>query len=399
MADFVLRLAFFSVAPVGIVFAAELFPVRGALIDVGLALGVFGAGEAAQQWANRKRWVRSLLREALTFETFYRARLPRPFLYYLAYPLLFPYWLIQRDARREFLVFRGYTLGGLVVLLVSLGWQYFSHWAPELSVRQYFPYVLLSLVVEMVLVLALLMPIATTVVWYHSSLRRRRLLVVLLAGLLSTSMVLVRVARRRFPVVSYATRERVILRTASNKRKAHKALVNAAHAGMKTLAGSSAVEGDGIVLGAPLEQAQTALETFYKHDEAYAFNLWASPRRHPQVLVVYFEARRNKRPIWVAIRGNGTEIQSPRQLPKGAFKSMRAATDSDDELLEAWPEVLDLPESANVSGPTKPKGSGTRRAPAGAPSTSPRSSPSADGNPRHAPIADAGGLIALPSTQ
>ena len=86
MADFVLRLVFFASAPVAIVFAAELFPVRGALIDVGLALGLFIAGEAVQRWAAKTRLVKSYLSGALAFEAYYRSRPPRPFIYYLAYP-------------------------------------------------------------------------------------------------------------------------------------------------------------------------------------------------------------------------------------------------------------------------------------------------------------------------
>jgi len=344
MANFVLRLSFFALAPVAIVFAAELFPVQGALIDVGLALGLFIAGEAFQAWAQRTRFVRLFLREALAFESYYRSRPPRPFLYYLAYPLLFPYWLCNRDARREFLLFRGYTITGFLILLGSLGWQYYSAWAPELSLRQYAPYVLITLGVETLLALALLMPIATTVVWYHSSFRRGRLVVVLLAGLISTSIVFYRVASRRSPIVSFATRERVALRVQAAPRKAHKSLLNAVRAANKAVAKARTVEGDGKVMGAPLEVAAAALDPFFKNDEAYAFSLWASPRRHPNVLVIYFEARRKRAPIWVAIRGDGTEIRSPAQLPKGAFRAMRAASDEDGALLEMWPDALNLTE-------------------------------------------------------
>ena len=344
MADFVLRMVFFASAPLVIVFAAELFPVRGALIDVGLALGLFIAGEAVQGWASKTRLVRSLLREALAFEAYYRSRPPRPFIYYLAYPLLCPYWIFNRDARREFLLFRGYTLGGLLILLATLGWQYYSTWAPELSLRQYAPYVLITLAVETLLALALLMPIATTVVWYHSSFRRGRLVMVLMVGLVSTGIAFYRVANRRTPIVSFATRERVTLRTAAASRKAHRNLLAAVRAANKSMTKAPVVEGDGTVMGVPLEKASAVLEQFYKPDEAYAFSLWASPRRHPNVLVIYFEARRKRRPIWVAIKGDGTESRSPSQLPKGAFRAMRAASEADDAVLEMWPDALDLAE-------------------------------------------------------
>ncbi len=356
MADFFLRLAFFSLAPVAIVFAAELFPVRGAIIDVGLALGLFIAGEAVQRWASQTRLVKGFLRQALAFEAYYRSRPPRPFLFYLAYPLLFPYWILNKDARREFLLFRGYTLGGLLILLVSLGWQFYDSWAPELSIRQYTPYVLITLGVETLLALALLMPIATTVVWYHSSRRRGRLVIVLLAGLASTGIVSYKVMSRRSPVVSFATRERVALRTQASKRKAHQSLLNAVRAANKNMAKAPAIEGDGTVMGEPLEKASDTLEHFYKRDEACAFSLWASPRRHPKVLVIYFEARRKQRPIWVAIRGDGTEIRTPSQLPKGAFNAMLTASEADDDFLEMWPDALDLPESDDATrhGKTSP---------------------------------------------
>jgi hypothetical protein len=367
MADFVLRLAFFALAPVAIVFAAELFPVRGVIIDVSLALGLFIAGEAVQTWAKRTRLVRSLLSEALAFEAYYRSCPPRPFLYYLAYPLLFPYWLLNRDARREFLLFRGYTLGGLGILLVTLGWQYTTAWAPELGLRVYVPYVLLTLLVETILALAILMPVATTVVWYHSSFRRGRLAVVLSVGLISTTLVFIRLANRRRPIVSFATRERVVLRTQASKRKAHRALLQAVRAARQHIP-NDAIEGDGLVLGAPLDKAVETLQQFYKRDEAYSFNLWASPRRNPKVLVLYFEARRQRRPIWVAIGSDGAEIRTPSHLPRGAFNAMRAATQTDDALMEMWPDAFELsvPESVPTAGRARVK-PGTHR---GSPGTS-----------------------------
>jgi hypothetical protein len=331
MADFLFRLAFFAIAPFGIVIAAELFPVRGALLDVALALLVFVSSEAARRWAEEVKPLRLLLKEALAFEAHYRERPPKPFAYYVFYPLLFPYWLTNREARREFLVFRSYTLGSFLLLVGSLAVQYVTNWAPELGLSQYLPFVALSLAVETLLVLALLMPIATTVVWYHSSYRRGRLLVLLLVGLSCSAVALARVARRRDPIVSYATRERVRLRTQADRRAAHRVLVRAAAQAMSTIVHEPGmgIEGDGKVQGPPLDRAHAVLEDFYKHDEAYAFDVWASPRRAPRVLVVYFEARARKPPIWVALRRNGTEVHSPAELPRGAFKAMRHAAGDD----------------------------------------------------------------------
>jgi hypothetical protein len=363
-ADFVFRLAFFALAPFAIVIVAQLFPVRGALLDVGLALLVFASSEAAHRLARRWRAVDLVIAQALEFESFYVERPPRAFAYYVFYPLLFPYWLASRTARREFLVFRSYTLASLGLLLGSLIWQYFRDWPPELQLIDYLPFVLASLLVETLLVLALLMPIATTIVWYHSSFRRGRLAMLLLAGLLSTGLALAKVISRRDPVVSYATRERVRLRTERSPREAHRALLQAVRASLAKSLHSLQVDSDGIMEGAPLEAARDALERFYKHDEAYAFNLWASPRNAPRLLVLYFEARPHRRPIWVALGADGNEISAASDLPRGAFHAMRQA-EGDDAALWSWPQEL-LDDDALFGDPTRPR-SRARHKPGAAP--------------------------------
>jgi hypothetical protein len=228
-------------------------------------------------------------------------------------------------------------------------------WGPGLGLSDYLPFVLLSLVVETLLVLALLMPIATTVVWYHSSFRRGRLSILLVIGLLSTTFALGHVALRREPVVSYATRERVRLRTARSSSVAHGALLHAATAGLQAAHGEFGVDADGIVEGPALEAAQADLEGFYKHDEAYAFNLWASPAGPSQLLVLYFEARPHRRPIWVAVRRDGSEVRSRQELPRGAFRAMREA-EGPDAALWNWPDEV----GDGLSG-AAPERSGARR--------------------------------------
>jgi hypothetical protein len=341
MADFVARLVFFASAPFAIVLCAELFPVRGALVDVGLALLVFLLGEAPRRGAARFLPLKLLLSEALAFESYYREQKPRRFAYYVAYPLLFPYWLYNREARREFWMFRGYTVASFLILLASLGWQFFSSWRPQLSFRDFLPAVLLSLGVETLLVLSLLMPIATTVVWYHQSFRRRRLLAILLVGALSTGYALSRVLSHRDPIVSYLARERVRLRTAAARRTAHRALQKAVEVAWRDLVKEkNVVQGDGKVLGKGLDDARAALESFYKHDEAFAFDLWASPRSHPRVLVLYAQSRRKRPPIWVALKDGG-ELRKPDLLPKGAFLAMRAAADTTDAVSMVWDDAKD----------------------------------------------------------
>jgi len=340
--EYLLRLAFFASAPFAIVQLAALFPVRGALIDVAVALTIFAWGDQARRVAKRSRLLKWFFDEALAFEDYYSARHPRPFVYYLLYPLLFPYWLIQSDARREFFVFRGYTVGGLVILLASLGWQYFTRFAPELGWRDFLQVVWLSLLVETWLTLSLLMPIATTFVCYHRRGQRWRRDILLAVGLIASSAAIVGVLNRRDAVVSYAAMERVTLRTKADRNRAHRTLIAAVRAARKSLLTAREVEGDGKVLGQPLETAQAILGKYYKSDEVLAFDLWASPRKRPRAIVLYFEGRRDKRPIWVAVDGNGSEIRGPDSLPRGAFSAMRAASDGTEDLLEEWSDSLDF---------------------------------------------------------
>src|SRR5262249_31904303 len=145
------------------------------------------------------------------------------FLYYVAYPLLLPYWLLHKEARREFLLFKGYTIVSLLVLLGSVAVQFVLYWPPELGLWDFAPVVAITLGIEMLLVLGLLMPIATTVLGLHRALRRGRLMALLAVALLSSTLAIVRIARRRDPVVSYSTRERVRLRSKASPRRAREA--------------------------------------------------------------------------------------------------------------------------------------------------------------------------------
>jgi hypothetical protein len=91
--DFLVRLAFFAAAPFVLVLVASLFPVTGALVQICLGLVAFLAGEALRRVSQKSKLVSKALSSQLAFEAHYRAHRPRPFLYYVFYPLLFPYWL------------------------------------------------------------------------------------------------------------------------------------------------------------------------------------------------------------------------------------------------------------------------------------------------------------------
>jgi hypothetical protein len=327
-ADFGLRLAFFAIAPFLIVFVAELFPVTGAIAQIVLALVVFFAGEAVRRLAARSRLAASVLSSQLAFEAYYRAHPPRPFLYYVFYPFLFPYWLTRSEPRREFLLYKGYTLASFGLLLVMSGYQYVRSFPPELGVRQFLPLALGTFAVETVVVLAFLMPIVTSVVHFHHLRANKRLAALLLVGLVSIGFAAYRIESRRDPMVSFATRTRVRMRSQVAPAAAVKAQQAALHAAWRALPHEkSDVDSDGKVEKSVLDAAHGALGTsFYKSDEANAFDLWYTRKGKTGVMVVYFEARQKNAPIWMAMDQSGALIHDQTKLPRGAFNAMWRAT-------------------------------------------------------------------------
>jgi hypothetical protein len=325
--DFALRLAFFAAAPFLLVFIASLFPVTGALVQVGLALAVFVTGEAVRRMAERSKLAGRFLGNQLAFEAYYKQYRPRPFLYYVFYPLLFPYWVAVPEARREFLLFKGYTLASFALLLVSLGVQFVRAFPPELGVRDFLPIAGGTFLVETGVVLMFLMPIVTTVVHFHHERAPARLAALLVVGFVSVCVAVVRIERRRDPIVSYATRMRVNMRTAARPRLAAEAHALALRAAWKVLPKERAdIDSDGKIEGDVLDAAHEALRHYYKDDEAQAFDLWYTRKGKTATMVVYFEARRKLDPIWLAMSQTGATMHDPKQLPKGAFGAMWKAT-------------------------------------------------------------------------
>ena len=114
--EYALRIAFFLFVPFGVVLLAMLVPMGAAIVQMILALTAFFLGEVLVGAAEKRRWLKRVLRRQLAFEAYYREHSPRPFLYYMFYPVLFPYWLWVKEARREFWLFKGYTIVTLALV-------------------------------------------------------------------------------------------------------------------------------------------------------------------------------------------------------------------------------------------------------------------------------------------
>ncbi len=329
LADFGSRLLFFAVVPFLVLVIAAIFPVTMTIVNLGICVvAVIFANvirSAEQRWPVLERVFGGVMK----FEQYYRLHPPKPFAYYIFYPLLFPYWLAVDHARREFVLYKAVNLATLAFVLAGATYQYFVYYRPELGVAACVHIMIVTLVLELLVVMVMLMPLATSIVRYRLAGQRDRLVALLVVGALSTTVAGVGLLAKRDPVVSWAARERLVLRTQANKSRARIAQLAGAKAAWAALpAHRDDVDTDGKVLGEPAEHARAALKKFYKDDEAQAFDVWLTRSKKSELLVLYVETKNKKRPaIFVATDRAGHEIKNPKQLPKGALAAMKLAAD------------------------------------------------------------------------
>jgi hypothetical protein len=330
--EYALRLVFFACVPFGVVLLALLVPMTGAVINMALALVVFFSSEALIGMAERKPWIGRVLRRQLAFEAYYRERPPRPFLYYVFYPLLLPYWLINRDARQEFFIFKGYTI--LMALIVSCAgvYRYFFVYQPELGLKTFAAAFGVGLVIETVAVMMLIMPITTSVVALHQKKQHWRLLVLLAVGLASTTSAIVIMAKRHRTFPSLETRQRVVARSAADRTRSKLAMRRALETAWKVRRTGPRDqwerETDGTITGLPLDNAREILTQFYRPDEAGAFELWTTGKsERPAIMLIFAEGRTRGTPVWLGMQWNGTLIEKLPEVPKPGRRAMRSAGD------------------------------------------------------------------------
>ncbi len=281
--DFVLRLAFFATVPFLATVVATLFPMTGVLVNIAATLLVFAFAEAARSRAERSPLLQRALARRFAFEAYYRENPPRPFLFYVFYPLLLPYVLARPLTRKELLLYRGFTGGGVVILVLAAAFDFYRHWLPELTFGEFIKVWTLLFVIQTLSIFVFLLPVSTTVVKLHSEKRLPELWVLLGAAAISVGLAVVGRVQHRGHIVSWVTGHRVMLRTA-----------------------------------AVPDQARAAqLAAFYKPDESYAFSLHALPADAPEVVIIQCWIVGGGPPIWRAIRRDGTEITDKKDLPKG----------------------------------------------------------------------------------
>lgn len=329
--EYALRVVFFAFVPFGVVLLAMLVPMTAALVNMVLALSAFFAGELLVAVAAKRPWLRRVLKRQLAFEAFYREHPPRPFLFYIFYPLLLPYVLFRRDTRRELVLFKGYTILAFLVLTVSGIWRYMTVYRPELGFEKFASAFGIGLVIETVAVTMLLMPMTTSVVSLHQRGQFWRLLTLLAVALLGTGIALAFVMARHRTFPSLETRYRVQERTAVDVPRSKAAMKAALETAWKVRRASKTEEWeretDGTVLGRPLDEARAVLSAqLYRGDEAGAFELWTTARKErPAIMILFAEGRRKGRAVWLGMRRDGTVVDKIAEVPKSGRAAMRTA--------------------------------------------------------------------------
>src|SRR5258708_6596932 len=102
--DFGARAAFFVIPPFFVFVVAAVFPVGATVLNLAFCVLVVVFANVLRSAGKRVPLLGKALGGALKFEQYYRLHPPKPFVYYMFYPLLFPYWLAVESARREFLL-------------------------------------------------------------------------------------------------------------------------------------------------------------------------------------------------------------------------------------------------------------------------------------------------------
>ncbi len=325
-ADFALRFAFFAIVPFLATWISALFPMTAVLVNVAITLAIFATAEAIRERAERSPLLARVVKRHLAFEAHYRENPPRQFLFYVFYPLLLPYVLFRADMRKELWLYRGFTGGGVGILIAAAGLDYWRNWLPHLGFGEFLFTWMLLFGVQTLCIFLFLLPIATTVVKLHAERRFKALWVLFGTAALSVTVAVVGIEHRHGHLVSWVTTQRVRLRTKSAPSAAKAAQLQA----LKVVWANApelkeSTDAEGWVEGDALDRAEEQLAAFYKADEAYAFSLHALPVGAPEVLLLQCDLGKGP-PVWRALKRSGAEITSIADLPRGVLGLARRTT-------------------------------------------------------------------------
>jgi hypothetical protein len=311
--DLVLRFLYVLIAPVFLVAFAAMIPMTGPLVGAGLATVIALAG--SDRWRARTERIPLVgrpLANLASLGDYYREHPPRPLLYYVLYPALFPYWLFNRNARREFLLYRKINVIALILIPALAALEYVQKWS-GIPFSAFLSQTIATLVLQLLVTFALVMPIVTTIVAYHARGKRKTLTVmILLAGLLAAGMA---IHAMRSDRPSFYTVERMRYRALADRKQAVEVLWRALSAGAAWLDAGASADPE-----AALEAARAELETYWLADEARVFKLY---RASDGATILYVNPRGHAT-IWIGRAKAGKPFFDAKLLPPDGRAKLKA---------------------------------------------------------------------------
>jgi hypothetical protein len=303
--DDVLRFVYVLFAPVMIVSIGKFVPIGGIMISTGIATVIALAGST--KWITTVRTIPILGRPLANFGRlgeYYRVHAPKPLLYYIAYPLLFPYWLFKGTARREFLAYKRIGLLAVIITVSTALYDYFHNWSP-MPRKYFFGAFIGTTFLQLLITFMFVMPIVTTLIGYQKRGHKKSIIALVIASLvLGGGMAY---AMRRLEVVSFATQARLRARIQWQPEPARAAMRAA--------------------LDAPsLEAARETLATVFRPDEVRAFKF-----AHGKDIALVAAKTRNHEVAWAAKTPTGW-VETAAQLPPAVQTALELSPTA-----SAWP--------------------------------------------------------------
>lgn len=305
--DLGLRLIYLVVAPLLLPTLASVLPITGTLVGAGLAtLVALIGGERWHATVDRIPILGRALGGMARLDEFYREHPAKPLIFYIVYPLLLPVILARPILRRELGLYRKINAIALAIVVVTGTIDYLHNWRPELTFGQFVSSMIAGFVGQFFATFALAMPIVTTIVMLRQR-GQRKLLRTALGLVVVAGAVGGFVAHKAKHVIQASTWQRIELRSKTGLRELQTCTATTHELATCTrdnhwvVALVSGLDAAAVVLranpkdlDAATDAARAKLATYFKPDEARAFDLFSEGA----VIIEY--ARNGKRAtIWI----------------------------------------------------------------------------------------------------
>jgi len=307
--DIGLRFLYVLLAPAMLILLRAVLPITGMIVSAGIATVIALAGaERIQARLAGSKVLGKLFGGMTKLGAYYDEHPPKPLLYYIAYPILFPYWLFVRDARREFLLYRKLGAVTVVILVASAIVEYVRLWRP-LPFGFFLTSFIVTLMFQLLITFALVMPIVTTVIMFHQHRLKKTLIVAASIALVLGG--LVGVALHIKQPITASAKMRVNARVVFEKERAVTTLEHALDAY------AAVVAKDPNATDAAEDAARDVLGDLFRPDEQRALKFYADSGG----VMIYLKSRHGF--VFLGRAANGRYITKVDDLPAAARAAMK----------------------------------------------------------------------------